>query len=183
MRSGPNNRRRANRHAAGSVALGVLVSLLVLALVGCAPQPAGDFAIYLPAEAMPASDMADADLASVQLQDAPLISTEDIVSYAWATHEIELTAAAFERVQQLRVPVSGTAFVACVGRKPVYWGAFWTMASSLSFDGVSIMMPFGADSRLIRIELGYPSPDFFAGDDPRADGEIRRALERAGKLR
>lgn len=161
----------------------LLALLLLSILCGCAPQPEGDFAIWLPAQEIPISRPAEVDLDSVQLQDAPLISTEDIVAYTWATHEIELTAAAFERVVQLRVPVSGTPFVACVGGRPVYWGAFWTPLSSLSFDGVVIWTPLGSTGRGIQIELGYPSADFFAGDDPRDSPEIRRALERAGKLR
>ncbi len=166
----------------GNAAL-VVFLLFIFVLVGCAPQPEGGFAIYLTAQETPLSRLPEVDLNTVQLQDAPLISTEDIVSYTWATHEIELTDAAFQRVLQLHVPVSGTAFVVCVGRKPVYWGAFWTPISSLSFDGVVIWTPLGSDSRVIRIELGYPSAGFFAGDDPRADQAIRRALEQAGKLR
>ncbi len=163
---------------------GALLALLLLSILyGCAPQPEGDFGIWLPTNQITVSALAEADLSDVGLEDAPFISTDDIVSYTWATHEMELTAAAFERVEQLRTPVSGTPFVVCVGRKPIYWGAFWTPLSSLSFGGVVIMTPLGSTDRPLRIELGYPSPDFFAGEDPRASPEIRRALEQAGKLR
>ena len=152
-------------------------------LTSCAPEPAGDFAIYLTAEDMTVPQMASADLQSVPLQNAPIISTADIASYTWGTHEIKLTAAAFERILQLQVPVWGLPFVACVDRKPVYWGAFWTPISSLAFEGVTIMIPLGADNRTIRIELGYPSSQFFQGNDPRINSEVRKALEQRSKLR
>jgi hypothetical protein len=39
------------------------------------------------------------------------------------------------------------------------------------------------DRQVIRLELGYPGPDFFVGQDPRSDPRILDALESAGKLR
>jgi hypothetical protein len=160
-----------------------LLCVLVALLASCAPQPAVDFAIYLPAEDMNVSEMASVDLQSLPLQDAPLIATDDIVTYTWGTHEIKLTAAGFERVMALQVRTWGLPFVVCVDRKPVYWGAFWTPYSSQSFEGVTIMLPLGADNNTIRIELGYPSPGFFQGTDPRVNTDVRKALEQAGKLR
>jgi hypothetical protein len=62
-------------------------------------------------------------------------------------------------------------------------GAFWTHASSLIFEGVTIMDPLASDSNIIRLELGYPTADFASGIDPRSDARIMAALEAAGKLR
>lgn len=161
--------------------LSALATLALLA--GCAPKPAGDFAIYLLAEDIKVSEMAAVDLQNLPLQDAPVISTADIVSYNWGTHEIKLTAAGFDRVMALQVRTWGLPFVVCVDRKPVYWGAFWTPYSSQSFEGVTIMLPLGAQDNIIRIELGYPSSDFSKGEDPRFNPAARKALEQAGRLR
>jgi len=39
------------------------------------------------------------------------------------------------------------------------------------------------DRHVIRLELGYPGPDCFVGQDPRSDPRILDALESASKLR
>ncbi|GAB4410501.1 MAG: hypothetical protein Kow00123_24120 [Anaerolineales bacterium] len=143
-----------------------LLAVLLVVVPACNPTPQ-EFAIYL----------ANGDAG------APVIAMEDIVSYTWATHEIRLTEAAFARVMALHVPVRGLPFVARVDGRQVYAGAFWTPISSMSFDGVTIMLPPGAQDPVIRIELGYPGSGFFTGDDPRFNPQVRAALARAGKLR
>ncbi len=144
--------------------IGLLVVLLGL-LAACNPAPR-DFAIYLTRDG-----------------ETPVISMEDIVSYTWEVHEIRLTEAAFAKVMALRVPVQGLPFVARVDGRQVYAGAFWTPLSSMAFNGVTILLPLGAQEPVIRIELGYPGSDLFTGDDPRFNLRVRKALERAGKLR
>jgi hypothetical protein len=161
-----------------------LAFLAIAALLGgCAPEPPRDFAIYLPSGDMTVTQMAAAELGTLPLQDIPVLSTADIVYYRWGTHEIKLTGAGFERVMALQVRTWGLPFVVCVDRKAVYWGAFWTPYSSQSFEGVTIMLPLGAQDSTIQIELGYPGSDFFHGQDPRFDAEVRKALEQAGKLK
>ena len=164
----------------------VLLVVMALALSGCAPPKAVGFAIYLLAEDVRTADVPWDDLSSLELEEQPVIATDDIVAYAKETHEIELTAAAYERVQgpyTLRVDVDGMPFVVRVGDDRIYAGAFWTLASSLIFEGVIIMQPFETDKRVIRISLGYPTPEVFRGIDPRADPRIMQALDRAGKLK
>jgi len=139
------------------------------------------FAIYLLAQDIPAWEIPI--MSHLNLADRPLISVKDILSYAKGKHEIELTSAAYERVMNLEVPVSGKAFAVCVDRHPVYCGAFWTPVSSLPFNGTTILKPYASDGHLIQLQLGYPSPDFFTGEDPRADQKILQLLESAGKLR
>jgi hypothetical protein len=77
------------------------------------------------------------------------------------SHEIKLTTEAYEKIQQLftlPTEVRGIPFVVCVGTDRFYAGAFWAPVSSNSFDGI-----------VIRIGLGYPSPEAFMGIDPRSD--------------
>ena len=164
----------------------VLLVVMALAFGGCAPPQTGEFAIYLLAEDLPPAEWSQADLNSLALQEQPIIATADIVAYARDTHEIELTAAAYQRVQghyTLPVDTDGMAFVVRVGDDRIYAGAFWTPASSLIFEGITIMQPWDEDRRVIHIGLGYPTPEAFRGVDPRADPRIMQALEQAGKLK
>ena len=146
-------------------------------------EPSKDegFAIYLPARDMPVSEMPI--VSNLELADRPIVSPGDIVSYYRDTHEIELTAEAYEGLLKLKVPTNGKVFVACVDRQPVYWGAFWAGYSSMTFDGVTIHTPLFPDRHTIQIELGYPSESFYSGEDPRSNPEIMQSLRQAGKLR
>ncbi|UCH51925.1 MAG: hypothetical protein JSV54_04055, partial [Chloroflexota bacterium] len=68
-------------------------------------------------------------------------------------------------------------------RKSIYWGAFWTPISSLSFDGVTIWKPLSLEGpHVITLDLGYPSSSFYGGEDPRNNPEVMRSLDKAGKL-
>jgi hypothetical protein len=114
-----------------------------------------------------------------------ILSSDDIITYSWARHEMVLTAEAYERIQKLftlPAKVRGIPFVVCVGSDRVYFGAFWPPVSSISFDGVVICQTFDPDRRIIRIGLGYPCPEAFTGKDPRSDPRILQSLEAAGKL-
>jgi len=154
--------------------------LISLAVSGCT-SPKG-FSIYLTRENTPVSELPA--LSQIELANQPIIAIDDIISYSQETHEIELSADAYERVNKLNIPTSGMAFVACVDSQPIYWGAFWAPFSSQSFDGVIILIPsFSPDGQFIQIELGYPAPGLYSGEDPRPNPEILQSLEQAGKLK
>ena len=162
------------------------IILLALILMGCTPSEADGFSIYLLANEIPSSELSKVDLHALELQEEPLLSIDDVITYSKETHEIEVTAEAYGRIQQLYslpVRVDGKPFVVCMGRDPVYAGAFWMPASSLIFDGVVICQPFDRDEHVIRIGLGYPTPEVFGGEDPRSDPRILQSLEAAGKLK
>jgi len=135
---------------------------------------------------MPTEQFQAADLKNLELIDQPVIAMADIIAYTQATHAIELNRESYQRIQDLfllPVDVDGIPFVVSVGGEPIYGDAFWTPASLLKFDGVTIMDPLPSDSTIIRLELGYPSAEFASGIDPRSDARILEALEAAGKLR
>jgi hypothetical protein len=159
----------------------VLILLLVAAVTGGCNKASEGFAIYLTHDNIPVSQMAS--LSHYELSDNPVISLNDIVSYAKDTHEIELTPDAYQYVMAMKVPTSGQAFVVCVDKKQLYWGAFWMPFSSQSFDGVTILFPGLLKGNIIQLSLGYPSASFFRGEDPRANLEIFQSLEKAGKLK
>jgi len=152
-----------------------------LLLGGCTNTQGEGFAIYLTRENIPPAEMEK--LSHVDIADRPVVSIEDIITYNAQTHEIKLTDAAFERISQLEVPTSGRSFLACIDKAPIYWGAFWTPLSSLSFDGVTIWQPLTPqETTVITLELGYPSSSFYSGEDPRNNAEIIKSLEQSGKL-
>lgn len=159
-----------------------VVSICILFLLsGCTNTKGEGFAIYLTREDIPPAQMEA--LSHVEIEEQPIISMKDIITYNAQTHEMKLTASAFERIYSLEVPVRGKSFMVCVDKKPIYWGAFWTPVSSISFDGVTIWKPFGTQElKIITLELGYPSESFYKGEDPRNNPEVLKSLEQAGKL-
>jgi hypothetical protein len=155
--------------------LGILMSSI------CVPSKGEGFAIYLTKRDILPEKMEA--LSHVNLTDQPIISAEDVITYNAQTHEIKLTAEAFERIYELEVPVQGRSFMVCVDKQSIYWGAFWTPISSISFDGVTIWKPYSSQGpAVITLQLGYPSSSFYGGEDPRNSPEILKSLEQAGKL-
>jgi len=166
-------------HTTAKLAL-VMVGAVIL-LSGCATPKGEGFAIYLTKEDIPPAEMEA--LSHVDIADQPIISIGDIITYNAQTHELKLTGAAFERISQLEVPIQGKSFMVCVDKEPIYWGAFWTPISSMSFNGVTIWKPLSSqEPQVIKLELGYPSSSFYSGEDPRNKTEVMKSLEGAGKL-
>lgn len=161
--------------------LPLILTGMLFTLGGCNATKGEGFAIYLTKDDIPPSQMEA--LSYVEITEQPTISIADIVSYNAQTHEIVLTTHAFERICNLKVPVEGKSFIVCVDKRPIYWGAFWTPVSSISFDGVTIWKPLvSQEIKTITLELGYPSSFFFIGDDPRNNIEVIKSLELSKKL-
>jgi len=139
------------------------------------------FAIYLTKLDVPPAQMED--LGHFDIAEEPIIAISDIITYDAQEHELRLAPSAFERISQLDIPTRGKSFIVCVDKAPIYWGAFWVLWSSQSFDGVSIWMPLGMyGPDVIRLQLGYPSSELYTGDDPRSNPVVIEPLEQAGKL-
>ena len=179
---------RSDRCLASRVVIGltgklvpVLLLLATAASSGCVSETSEGFSIYLLAQDTPVSQMPV--ISHLELADKPIISTNDVISYTKETHELKLTPDAYRRVVELDIPVAGRVFTVSVNLHPIYWGAFWTPVSSISFDGVVIVRPLESAEHVVRIQLGYPTATAFTGRDPRSEQEILNALEQAGKLR
>jgi len=160
----------------------MVVLLLAPFLFGsCAKTKGEGFAIYRTRENTPPAQMEI--LSRIAIAEKPVIASGDIVTYNWNTHDILLTPDAFKRLDAMQIPTTGISFVVYVDESPVYWGAFWTPVSSQSFQGVTIWVPStSSEDNVIQLELGYPSPSFYKGEDPRSEKRIKDALEKAGKL-
>ena len=164
-----------------TVIITVVIVYVLLVSNGCSTPNHEGFAIYLTKGDIPPAQMPA--LSHVDIAEQPIIAMNDIISYNAQTHELKLTANAYEDISQLDVPVSGKSFMVCVDKKLIYFGAFWTPVSSISFDGVTIWKPLSlGETRIINLELGYPSSSFYGGEDPRNNPEVIRSLEQAGKL-
>ncbi len=144
------------------------------------------FELYLLAdETLLGGDIREYELEDLTLTEEPLISTEDIVEYAWEDHRITLTEDSYQNIMEKfsgEIPLVGKPFVILSDGEPIYAGAFWSMLSSMSFDGVTIIDPMYSDKHQIQITLGYPTEAFFSSEDPRFDPRIKQALEEAGLL-
>jgi hypothetical protein len=135
----------------------------------------GEFAIYFPTQGLRLEERTD--LSEIQLMENPILSADDIVAYSSATHEIRLRPSAVERLARLGLP--GRSFVVAVGREPVYEGEFMAAWMSRSSEAIVILWPpVNGDEGTIRMQLGYPGPDFFIGEDPRSDARILESLRR-----
>jgi hypothetical protein len=138
------------------------------------------FAIYLPEGDVSPQNMPD--LNSVKLPTQPFIGLNDIVSFNPENYQLTLTPDALNRVIALQVGVYGKPFVVCVDRIPVYWGAFWTPASSIPFDGFAIEKPLNNQTNTVTIQAGYPTSSFFTGTTWVDDASIQESFQQAGKL-
>lgn len=120
-----------------------------------------------------------------------LIGADRIASYNWFTHTITLTPGSRPGLPEAlggnaRL-VSGIPFAICVGGKAIFSGVFTTSMSSKNFSQpVIVVDPVAYNTAMLhddfRIQLGYPTRQFFRGDDPRGDQRLRAALRAAGKL-
>lgn len=113
-----------------------------------------------------------------------VISDEDIISYNKTSHEIKLTARGVEKIKSLalEVPVTGSPFVIKINGKEIYEGSFWVPISSIPYSGIVIVIDALTQGNTIRIETGYPSPEFFKGVDPRNNPEVFNYFQEIGKL-
>jgi hypothetical protein len=143
------------------------------------PTEPDQFAIYLAASGFVFDDQIEP--ADIRLEDQPLVSLDDINSYTFKTHEINLTPSAEIRLSN--IDLAGRPFVITINDQVIYAGEFMAAFMSRSSDRVVILWPPMENDSIMKIQLGYPGPDFFAGEDPRDDPRIQAALSKAGKLK
>jgi hypothetical protein len=169
---------------------------LLTTLVGCQMvfgqnnSPKG-FAIYLlPANLKP-NQLAKLDLKKLKPTGEPLIAESDLWFYQKETHEFRIDYTAATRLKKINNQGGTPAFAVFVGDEAIYAGAFWKSILSQSFGGIVIdtlksigKPPYysNTDFPVLTLEPGYPSAEYFKGEDLRSDSRILKALEKAGKL-
>lgn len=149
------------------------------------------FAIFLPDKEVSLKKVynMDINIDKIKLGKIPIIDDFDINVYSLKDHTLELKQDAYEKIINLKI---GTLFVVCVGKQRVYWGIIWSSIRSVSFEGIVILQPselrlvsssWRPEKFIIKIELGYPTEEYFEGIDLRGDKRIIEALKRTGKLK
>lgn len=121
------------------------------------------------------------DISKSDLENDPVITEKDIISYDWLTHTILLTESGQKKIRGLGTDPHGKPFVIVADGQRCYRGAFWSRILSVS-HGEPIIDVFQA-GRTIQIQRAYPDASFAVGDDPRPDKRVRLALEATGKLK
>ena len=153
-------------------------AIFLSCLGGCtAKKTAGEgFAIYLIEESGSLDEAPDIE--DVVIGETPFIGLDDVVCYDADNHQLVLTDNDVDRYQG----VDG-AFAVCVDRQPVYSGVCWNWFSSVSLNRVVILEQLTVENdNILAIQTGYPSEDFYHGEDPRGDKRIMNSLREAGKL-
>ena len=144
------------------------------------------FALYLIADdQLAGSDLADYDLDELPLAETPVIATDDLVNYNWDYHSFDLTENAYLSMLAIfssGMPMSGVPFVIVSQGERIYAGAFWSPSSSNTFDGVVILQPVDPSGGSFFITLGYPTDEYFTGEDPRGDPGLKEALQAVGVI-
>jgi len=162
----------------------VIVSLIAFCPMVLAQNnsPQG-FAVYLLPANIKSKNLSALDLQKLKPAGKPLIAAEDINFYQKETHEFQVEFPAAEKLRKMQNDLRGKTFGVFAGGEAVYAGAFWTSIWSQSFDGVIIdIFDLREDYPTLEFAAGYPSPEWFKGEDRRADKRILKALENAGKL-
>ncbi|MDW7658190.1 MAG: hypothetical protein SCM11_13560 [Bacillota bacterium] len=160
-----------------SVAILVLMVLVVVAALLLTRRPEHQsFSIYLVKDS-DRQTSAETPLADLVLEEAPLITDEDLTAYRWADHTLMLTDKDAVEGRLPSVPTNGLPFVVVVNGERIYYGAFWASYSSQSTDLPVIDIIFD----YWQIKPGYPW-DHVLDPDVRNDRRIRDALSALGKL-
>jgi len=149
-------------------------------------QPEG-FAIYLTKDNLTADQMPA--LNQIQIADTPLIAMSDIISYDDLTCRLTLSCDASRRITNHGVPTISLSFVVCVNRQPVYWGVFWSAASSAIAPSSCVIAnyPLLQTFHMGAGQNSQQGPDIlelaYAGNnDLRDDPAIIASLQQAGKI-
>ena len=118
----------------------------------------------------------------IPLAEHPIISEDDLLSYDWNTHAVQLRHTIWHRIPQ--PGVHGVPFVVVADGVPLYVGAFWTSFSSIATSVPVIIWDPKRESTQLFIQRGYPSPVVAKEvTDPRASAQLRKVLQELGKLK
>lgn len=151
-----------------------LALLLAAALPGVAPPPR-EAPMNTPTFALVSPDGQEVFLAA-----------DDLAEYDWARHRLTLGPGVKQRLlRQLAGDLAtGRPFVVVADGRRCYEGVFTSSFSSKCFDGVVIDLASAEDIEAdLELQLGYPTPRFFRGADPRGDPAVLAALRRLNRLR
>lgn len=153
-----------------------LLAVLVLPLAACKTETKAGFGIYL------------AETGELVLADS------HIAAYDWENHTLTLNKQGIDRwnsfhiysdIPKLHLTLYQKDFIVKVKSEEIYRGRFYSLLSSMSYDGVVILdavLKLDGTQNTIQIDFGYPWSGFGTGEDPRGDARIFNYLDKAGLL-
>lgn len=123
------------------------------------------------------------DVATLVLEERPILSYADLKSYNAKDYYFKLTDAARERIEGMEHSVAGTAFAVTANEEVVYTGYFLPSYSSLAMQWIVIDPIFWHLSNRMYVNLGYPgSMEGEEIPDLRNDDRILGIFRRDGNL-
>lgn len=133
-------------------------------------------------------------LGEAELDKAPFLTDDDILSYCWTTHTMALATNAIVKLPSTRdVGTGGKAFVVVVNGERRFRGAFWSSASSVGHMNPVILTDH-YDAKAVALYRRYPTLGGRGSEamivdgrkmidpDPRDDQKLRETLKNLGKL-
>jgi hypothetical protein len=151
-------------------------------LLGCSDPYASivsdDFSIYLadPGYTVQQLVAGELEMDDLVLDASPILTLDDIISYTWSTHDLDVTTAARERLASAEL---GRVFVVTALDDRMYMGAFWETTSSVAPVNIGISK-WHLETQDTPFHVWGAFEE--GAEDVRADSKIRRVLEAAGKL-
>ncbi|UCD38292.1 MAG: hypothetical protein JSW54_02080 [Fidelibacterota bacterium] len=150
------------------------------------PRADSDLALYLLAvDTLNAYHVVDQPLGDLELRADPILSITDITHYEWSGHSFTVTAAAYERMEDVlgeyanHIGLRGAPFVITAGGERIYLGAFWNPVSSIPPPCPAITFPPLTEAPAILL-IAEPWGDTYP--DLRSDPRIYEALNATGVL-
>jgi len=153
-----------------------LLAAVVLPLAACKTETKAGFGIYL-------EETGELVLADYH-----------IAIYDWENHTLTLNKRGIDRwnsfhtysdIPKLHQTLYQKDFIVKVKNEEIYRGRFYSLLSSMSYDGIVILdavLKLDETRNTIQIDFGYPGSGFGTGDDPRGDARIFNYLEKAGLI-
>ena len=125
------------------------------------------------------TDYSTINLDTIELNDTPFLTSNEIESYDTVNHIINLKIPV-DSLDFSDTPVYGQMFVVLVNKESVYCGFFWSAISSVPCQWIYMEDPngpIGLNDFQIKLSAGYPNQSFFLGNDPRNAPKVFEALQ------
>lgn len=132
------------------------------------------------------SDFSSIDLKKINLEEKPILSIDEIVSYSKNSHEMILTPAVYAKIRKIFFLNTERLFVVCVGKERIYLGTLVSIFSSKSYSGVLVYGPEidREKTQNDRYSICFSWAAYGSlAQDPRSDPRILNAFKQAGRLR
>lgn len=90
-------------------------------------------------------------LGALPLEDAPILTGADIITYNWTNHTMKLKDSGMEKLN-FTPPVDGKPFVVMVDSERIYMGVFWGLHSSLTVPYAPMILLPSRDENSITLK-------------------------------